>query len=272
MPKFKSPEEELDYLRARVSNREQELIQIGRFENAQHNATGEVIEAYKEIPPEQALHRNNRLAKDEKEGIVLALKPEPHDAVMEELLGLVITKGIRNALSVVDAMNNPHIEDDFHRILVQYMKTGQMVFDFKEGTPLNKSLNMTLFEITLPPPTDEADKSKGFKEFIGAMEQFYAGMQSISLDKYNEKEIYFTLEVALGNQSDEVVIYAGIPNKFISLFEKQVLAFYHNAKINEVMDDYNIFNEQGGSVGAYAAFSERGVMPIKTYYHRSLSA
>ena len=78
---------------------------------------------------------------------------------------------------------------------------------------------MTLFEITLPPPTDEADKSKGFKEFIGAMEQFYAGMQSIGEGKYNEKENYFVLEVALGNQSDEVVIYAvsvkGNPNPVI---------------------------------------------------------
>jgi len=124
---------------------------------------------------------------------------------------------------------------------------------------------MTLFEITLPPPEDEADKSKGFKEFIGAMEQFYAGMQSISIGKNNEKENYFTLEVALQNKSDEVIVYAGIPNKHISLFEKQILAFYHNAKIREVTDDYNIFNENGGSVGAYASFTQRAVMPIKTY-------
>src|SRR3989338_5315596 len=205
MPKFKNPEEELEYLRAHVAKRE------------------------------------------------------------EELLGIVITKGIRNALSVVEAMGNPHVDDDFHRLLVQYLKTGQIIPDIKEGTPLHKSLNMTLFEITLPPPAEEADKSKNFKEFIGAMEQFYAGMQSISVDKKNEKEIYFTLEVALSNQNDEVIIYAGIPNKHLSLFEKQILAFYHNAKIHEIADDYNIFNASGGSVGAYASFSERGVMPIKTY-------
>jgi len=137
--------------------------------------------------------------------------------------------------------------------------------DFKEGTPIYKALNMTLFEITLPPPTEEADKSKGFKEFIGAMEQFYAGMQSISEDRNNEKENYFALEIALGNQHDEVIVYAAIPNKHLSLFEKQIQAFYHNAKVREVEDDYNVFNEMGGSVGAYASFTERGVMPIKTY-------
>src|SRR3989344_5534715 len=265
MPKFKTPEEELDYLRAHVAKREQELIKIGHFENAKENAAGEVVEAYRDVPAGQALYESILLDKKEKEGIVLALKPEAHDVVMEELLGVVITKGIKNALSVMEAMGSPHIEDDFHRLLIQYLKTGQVVSDFKEDSPLYKSLNMTLFEITLPPPTDEADKSKGFKEFIGAMEQFYAGMHSISIGKNNEKENYFTLEVALSSESDEVVIYAAIPNKHISLFEKQILAFYHNAKIREVTDDYNIFNSSGGSVGAYASFTERGVMPIKTY-------
>ena len=56
-----------------------------------------------------------------------------------------------------------------------------------------------------------------------------------------------------------------MPNRHLSLFEKQVLAFYHDAKILEVPDDYNIFNERGGSAGAYASFSERAVLPIKTY-------
>lgn len=265
IPKFQTPEEELDYLRAHVAKREKELIDIGHVENTKDNAAKDVIEVYKEIPVEQALHKNSILNKKETEGIVLALKPESHDSVMEELLGVVITKGIRNAFSVVEAMNNPHIEDDFHRILIQYLKTGHMQADFKEGTPMYKALNMTLFEVTLPPPTEEVDKSKGFKEFIGAMEQFYAGMQSISIGKNNEKENYFTLEVALGNQSDEVVVYAAVPNKHILLFEKQILAFYHNAKVREVNDDYNIFNELGVSAGAYASFTERAVMPIKTY-------
>ncbi len=265
MPKFKTPEEELNFLRAHVQAREQELINVGRIENANENAVRDVIGEYKNIPAENMLHKDALVSQKETEGIVLKLKPEAHDSIMEELLGIVITKGVRNALSVVEAMDNPHVDDDFHRILIQYFKTGQAPNEFKEGTPLYRSMNMTLFEITLPPPEDEADKSKGFKEFIGAMEQFYAGMNSISEGRNNERENYFTIEVALGNQSDQVVVYAAIPNKHISLFEKQVLAFYHNAKIREVADDFNIFNENGAAVGAYASFTQRGVMPIKTY-------
>lgn len=265
MPKFKTPEEELDYLRAHVAKREEELKDLGHIEHTTEHATQDVLGEYKKIPIEKLVHKDNVLNKKETEGIVLALRPETHDSVMEELLGIVITKGIRNALSVVEAMNSPHIDDDFHRILIQYLKTGQVISDFKEGSPVYKALNMTLFEITLPAPQDEADKSKGFKEFIGAMEQFYAGMQSIGEGRYNEKENYFTLEVALGNQHDEVVVYAAIPNKHLTLFEKQILAFYHDAKIIPVADDYNIFNEKGSSVGAYASFTERAVLPLKTY-------
>ena len=265
MPKFKSPNEELDYLRAHVAKREQELIAEGQFEHADDNAVKDMLGVYKEVPAKEVIHKDNLLTKKESEGIVLKLKPESHDTVMEELLGIVVTKGIRNALSVAEAMASPHIDNDFHRLLVQYIKTGQVVDGIKEGTSLFKSLNMTLFEITLPPPIDEADKQKSFKEFISAMEQFYAGMQSISEGNNNEKENYFTLEVALSCVSDQVIIYAAVPNRHISLFEKQVLAFYHDAKIKDVPDDYNIFNERGGSVGAYASFTERGVMPIKTY-------
>jgi hypothetical protein len=265
MPKFKDPKEELDYLRAHVAKREKELKELGHFENTHEKAATDVVAEYKKTSVEDAVHKDQVLKKKDVEGIVLKLKPEAHDSVMEELLGIVLTKGIRNAIEVVAAMNNPHVDDDFHRLLIQYLRTGQVVLGLKEGTPLYKALNMTLFEITLPPAQDEADKNKGFKEFIGAMEQFYAGMQSIADGKNNEKENYFTLEVALENHRDSVVVYAAIPNKHISLFEKQVLAFYHDAKIVEVSDDYNIFTENGHSAGAYARFAQREVLPIKTY-------
>lgn len=264
MPKFKTPDEELDFLRAHVAKREQELKDAGQHEQVE-GVAHDVISQYKNLSPKDVLHRDNIIKEKEANAIILRLKPERHDSVMEELLGLVISKGVMNALSIADSMDNPHIDSDFHRLLVQFLKTGQMPKDFKEGNPLYKSLDMTLFEVTLPPPQDETDKSKGFKEFIGAMEQFYAGMQSIASDKNNEDKNYFTLEIALSNDSDQVVIYASIPNKHISLFEKQLSAFYQDSRIREVADDYNVFKENGVSVGAYATFAERPVMPIKTY-------
>src|SRR3989338_10490695 len=100
MPKFKTPEEELNYLREHVKAREAELVDIGHTERTAEMATHEVIDQYRRVPLEKAVHRSNAMKEAETEGIVLRLKPEPHDTVMEELLGIVITKGVRNALSV----------------------------------------------------------------------------------------------------------------------------------------------------------------------------
>ena len=101
MPKFKSPEEELTYLRAHIEKREQELKATGHFEHTGDVVTKEVLSKYKEVPITEVIHKNIVLGKKETEGIVLKLKPEAHDTIMEELLGLVITKGIKNAANTI---------------------------------------------------------------------------------------------------------------------------------------------------------------------------
>src|SRR5258708_1107322 len=72
MPKFKTPEEELGYLRAHVAEREQELMKIGHLENATENGTKDVIGVYKDIPAEKLVHESNIINEKEAKGIVLA--------------------------------------------------------------------------------------------------------------------------------------------------------------------------------------------------------
>ena len=61
MPKFKTPEEELGYLRAHVAKREEELISIGHFENAKDNAVRDIVGVYKDIPAENVVHKSHRI-------------------------------------------------------------------------------------------------------------------------------------------------------------------------------------------------------------------
>src|SRR3989338_7360834 len=96
MPKFTTPEEELDYLREHVKKREEDLIERGHFETAPDDAIKETLAKYRNTPAEEVLHKDHAISRKETENIVLALKPEIHDVIMEELLGIVITKGIRN--------------------------------------------------------------------------------------------------------------------------------------------------------------------------------
>lgn len=262
IPKFKTPEEELSFLRAHISEREQSLKKEGINTN-QERVAHEAIRSYKDIPHENVMQKEYQLSNKESDEFVLNLQPESHDNKMEELLGILLSKGVSAALSVVSKMQNPHIDDDFHRFLVQYLVNTHKIPGLKENSSLFKSLDMKLFEITLPEPNDENKKS--LKELLSAMEQFYAGMHSVGEGRQNYNRNHFTLEIALSDKSDEFIFYTAVPKDKADLFEKQLFGVHANVKINEAPDDYNIFTENAVVSASYAKLSKKDIFPIKTY-------
>ncbi|MEK7150360.1 MAG: TraM recognition domain-containing protein [Patescibacteria group bacterium] len=261
--KFSSPEEELEYLRGEVARNKGEMEEKGETADTSR-IISEKLSEYKKTAPEKVLAEEYRLKPNETEAIVLNLSPEEHDKKMEELAGILHTKGVLNVISIIEKLNDAHLNDDFHRFLVQYIKAGFPVHGLKEKSPLLKTLRMTLFEISLPEVFDEGDKQKSLKEIVSSMEQFYAGMLSV-YDAKNETAGYFSIELANANHSDEFVFYVSVPESKKGLFEKHILSVFPNAKIYEKSDDYNIFNEAGVSVGAYLKQAEDPIFPIKTY-------
>jgi hypothetical protein len=129
----------------------------------------------------------------------------------------MMTKGVRNTIDVVASMNNPHIDDDFYRFLVQYLAETHELNGLKYGSELFKTLDVVLFEITLP----EMTETKNYRDMITLMEQFYAGMQSIG-PGINKEKNYFTMELALSNNSNQIVFYVCVPRDMADLFEKYV--------------------------------------------------
>ena len=88
------------------------------------------------MPTKQVLHSKQQLPEKEKAALALRLSPETHDRIMEELLGTLLDKGIKNTLGIVEAMDNPHVDDDFHRFLVQYLQSTGTVPGLKESTEM----------------------------------------------------------------------------------------------------------------------------------------
>ncbi len=261
-PKFQSPEEEVSYLREQLKQREQQLSSQGEAVGTESLAH-DIIHEYRKLEPQSAMHPSAVMEPKAEQEIVLRLNPESHDTQMEEMLGVLLDKGIAAALSIVAKLQNPHLDDDFHRFLVQYLLSTHKVPGLTDSTPLFKSLNMRLFEITLPEPTDE--NKKGLKELLSAMEQFYAGMHSVGEGRQNYNRNHFTVEIALSDKSDQFVFYTAVPANKADLFEKQLLGVHANAKIIEVPDDYNIFTEGGNVAGSYATLAHYDVYPIKLY-------
>ena len=263
LPQFRSPQEEIAFLRAQVMEKESALKEAG-IESTREAIADEAVRAYKQAAIEDVLHPSQQLSQKEQEQIVLRLAPETHDSVMEELLGILLSKGIKNALSIVEGMQNPHVDDDFHRFLVQYLQSTGAIPGLKESTELYRALDSKLFEVTLPEVND--NEKKGLKELLTAMEQFYAGMNSVGVGRENKDRSHFTIEIALANVGEQFIIYAAVPSGKAGLFEKQLLAVQPDAKIREITDDYNVFTEGRETTAASTAYLARhDIFPIKTY-------
>jgi len=259
--KFASPEEELVYLRQEAARRDWENSKKG-IEKVPDATLSQTLKDYAGKPAEQVLAPEYALDKSREKAIVLELSPEAHDRKIEELIALLQEKGIKNTLGVIQKLSDFHLDDDFHRFLVQYVKAGFAVKGLKEKTALGKSLHSTLYEITLPELSKE-EGEKELKQLISGMEQFYSGMLSVSSEKRDQNS--FAIEIANPNGSEEFIFFVSAPDSKKNLFEKQILSIFHNAKIKEVKDDYNIFNQSGVSVASFAVSVGKTVFPLKTY-------
>ncbi len=221
------------------------------------------LKAYQRQPVDEVLDPTFSVSEEESERVTLDLEPEDHDQKMHELIAFAKEKGIKNALSVVQKMNDPHLEDDFHRFLVEYVREGYALDSIKPGSDISKTLNMTLFEVVLP-PADKDEEQHQLAQLLSSMEQLYAGMLSLA-DSKTIGHSYFAIEIANPNYHEEFIFYVAVPADRKEFFEKHITAAYPKALLTEERDDYNIFNEEGVTVGSVAQFSGQSIFPIKTY-------
>jgi hypothetical protein len=257
---LKTPEEERDYLRDLLASKEKEIANL-KSDNSPEALTHEALKEYKSVAPEHVLASSYQLGEKEVASFKVDLSPEEHDDQIAKLATIVGEHGVKNALTVAEQLNNPHIMDDLERFLVQYLKAGYPLDEKFGKTPEFRALNMTLFEVTLPEKT-ETGQERPLKEVLASMEQFYSGMLSVD-DK--DGAGHFTIELAVSNDSDDYVFYVAVPDAKKSLFEKMLLSTFNNAKIVEKKDDYNIFSSNGVTVAAEVYFARNAIYPIKTY-------
>jgi TraM recognition site of TraD and TraG len=267
---FHSPEQELAYLRSLVSQHEMQKMQHPEYHHLsqseiQHQqvvATQELVAAYHHTPGIHVEPAALEVVKQHVE-IELPLDPEEHDMQVEELYHMMIAKGVKATLSHIDKQNDPHLLDDFHRFLVQYLAQAKELPQVAQKNELYKDLDYVLFEIALPKPAE--NERRTFKEYITIMEQLLSGLQSLyySHDKGNERT--YSMELALPAGSDEIFIFVGIPSKGIELFEKQVIGLFPSARVKEAPNDYNVFAKDAVSVGSYAKSGFKEFLSLKTF-------
>ena len=262
-----TPEEELAYLREQVARKEAELVNRGQQPEREAIITEE-IHAHHAAAPEVLAPQyqiSEATKADEAEAILKELNLGHDEEAVRRLRDTMETKGIKNALAVLEQTRNPQLADDFHRFLVRHIAAGLPALGLDEKAPRFRALRMTLYEIALPEPkAGEHGREKALKELISGMEQFYAGLLSVGEPIAGEPN-YFALELAVPADTPELQFYAAVPNSKRGLFEKQLLAIFPEAHLSVQPNDYNIFSEGNIALASVARLAGNPVLPLKDY-------
>ncbi|MCF7815606.1 MAG: DUF87 domain-containing protein [Candidatus Pacebacteria bacterium] len=261
LKKFSSPDEEIAFLRTEVARRERELLERNKdIDSIDHETIGkEVMREYAEHDPSVVLNKNHAFDAREISTAHASLETATHK--VDQILVLAEEKGVRNALSVLEKMSDPFLTDEVHRNMVAKLRGESKIADLEKGAPLWKVLSMTLYEIALP-RNKEDEHTENIKSLFSGMEQFYAGMQTISGGK---QKLHYTLEIAVSDKRDDIIFYVSVPNEFVNLFEKQALSLFPHAVLLEQQNDYNIFVDGGSSMLSVLSQKKHPIYPLKMH-------
>jgi hypothetical protein len=262
-PKSEAARAELDALRTRAAQLEAQLNSQGvPQEHAPVAAAQQVVgERWSQVAPMEKTLDAQTLARPE--ALTLKLSPEEHDGRMEELLAILQEKGVSKAIAAAEATGNPHLIDDFHRVLVEYVREG---FPAREAQSriYKVPLSLLLYEVALPGAASvdkPVDPGKAMRDFISLMEQFYRGMLQMDT-KHGE---YFSFEIANSAGALQTSLYIAVPAGRKELFEKQLLGIFPAARLTIRPDDYNAFGNGSSLAAATAALAERPIYSLRTF-------
>jgi hypothetical protein len=263
LPKqFSTPEEEISYLREKIAERERDVMsRSAEVDTADVETIGrQEIKEYTSFTPQVILNKGHRM-----EEPVLAASIEQvsisHDPI-KDVMDIAIEKGVRNALSVLEKIDNAYVVDEVHRQLIEHIRAGVQVQNLKEGVVPWHILHMTLYEVTLPESKTENGREYQLAELVGKMEQLFAGLETIgSIEPLN----HFAIEIGVSSGSDDIVFYVAIPDKYVTLFEKQTMSLFPYAELSVQVHDYNIFVEGGVNLVSEVTLKKHPIYPIKTH-------
>ena len=112
-------QEQIKLLEAQLEAKKQELKSIGELKE-NREALLEVIKdiAQNPIAPPSSSIQTNTIDDDQKK--LAELKEKEHEHIVQELLDRAISKNPFSAIKMARALQNPHIEDEFHDKLATY--------------------------------------------------------------------------------------------------------------------------------------------------------
>lgn len=245
--KISSLEQEIAFLRSQIIDKKPEQ----GTEQKTEEIVQEISNKKQEVYADDFLH-----TPEQTDAITLDLKPEEHDETMASLIEIIKKHGIINAIDVVAKLQDAHINDDFHRFLVEYLKEGYSV-PKKESEETLRPLKRVLFEVLIPKKEQTGENTQ---EHIHKMYTLISGLRSIA--DYSDEHI--TIEVTNPVGEKHFSVYVSVYEKVRDMFEKQMLALFPSSKLIEQKNDFNIFVPLGAHFIYSAKLKELAIKPLKT--------
>jgi hypothetical protein len=123
------------------------------------------------------------------------------------------------------------------------------------------SLRTSLFLIKIPRTAPDGNsgnsENKDFKSELAHFEQLLGSFTALRKP--------FAFEVAVPHVGEEIHFYLAVPKLAGEIAMKQIQGLWNGASVEEVVDDYNIFNVNGSTAAAYVLEKENFALPVRTY-------
>lgn len=117
-----------------------------------------------------------------------------------------------------------------------------------------ESLNLQLLLIELP--KEDKDEEKEPMAGINLSEQLFASLLAIKKP--------FVFEASVHNAGGDIFFYLAVPREMIDFATRQIQGLFPDAKVS-LINDYTIFNDDGGFAGANITLKDNWILPIRTY-------
>lgn len=143
---------------------------------------------------------------------------------------------------------------------------GFFFFKWQKKKQLFGSLGMSLFLVRMPKYEKKEEKEKqDIKSLIGMVEQIYSNFLHLPRKGIFSPKPRVTLEIASEVGGEDISFYVAVPTSLRGSLEKVIQGVYSGALIEEIPQDYTIF-EPGGEVAAsYLTLGKSVYFPLNTY-------
>lgn len=256
--KFESPqlqekitnlEQELSFLRSQILEKLKQNPEVP-VETHTSQTISEVADLKSETYQDTYLH-----TPEQTEAIVLALKPEQHDDTVAALIEIIKKHGVINAVSIIAKMEDAHINDDFHRFIVQYIQEGYPTYE-KDTEETLRPFKRVLYEVLIPKREESGENTQ---EHVHKMYALLTGIKSFA--EYGDEYITFEITNPVGEK--HFTIYVSVYQKIKDIFEKQLLSIFPSSKLFAQKDDFNVFVPSGIHRICSADLQEVPAKPLK---------